>query len=88
MCRHDDAMRISDESLVRVDDVSSNGLVRLRITLIQDHEKQVESTHNRRRNRNIRLERLGTVVSPEYGVRCRQDRCASIECRLNPSLRD
>ena len=50
------------------DDVPGDLLVYLGVALVQDHEEQVEATHDGRRHRHVRLERLRAVVAPEHWV--------------------
>lgn len=43
-------------------------LVRHGIALVQNHEKQIKSTHNGGTHRHIRLECLRAVITPKHRV--------------------
>ena len=61
------------------DDVFGDELVGDGVALIQNHEKQVESAHDRRRDGHVGLEGLGAVIAAEDRVSCSQDGGASIQ---------
>lgn len=56
--------------------------------LIADYEEQVESTHDRRTDVHIVVERASPVVSAMHGVCSGQDRSTSIQGGVDTSFSD
>ena len=71
-----------------VDDVVCDLDVGRLVAFVEDHEEQIETTHNRRAHRDILTQRLSPVIPTANRVGRREDGRTRIERRVDASLRN
>jgi len=62
--------------------------VRLGVTLVQNHEEKIKTTHDRGAHLEIGAQGLLTVVSPTDGIRGSQNRSSGVQCCVNACFGD